>query len=274
MRRLFTFSLATTVAIVGFAVVVFFFNKNLGKGALQVTSEPNSQVYLDGKLIGQTPLCKCELPQMLSSSEYTIKLTPLEGNYVPFEQKIKISPKVLTVVDRNFTDEGGSSASVITLDKLSNKNETGLTVISFPSKAKVFLDGNEIGETPLLTKNITESDHEIKLTKKGYKDKIIRIRAVKGYKLEALIYLGVNPTDTVAPATSSAKTSVVKVLILQTPTGFLRVRSDPSLDSQQIGLVNPGEKYDFLEEKPGWLKIKLLDGNTGWVSSQYAEKQS
>lgn len=259
------------VAIAAFSLTVFIFSKNLGKGALQVTSDPQSKVYINGKLEGQTPLCKCELPQMLPSGDYSIKIIPTEGNSNPFETKIKISPKVLTVVDTSFQDDG-QSASIITLSQLPNKDDAQIQVSSFPSDAQVSLDSGQVGFSPVLQKNVTESDHEIKLAKKGYKDKIVRIRTVKGYRLEALVFLGLNPQDLTNVSSASAQISVQRVLILDTPTGFLRVRSDPSLGGSQVAQVLPGEKHDLLEEQSGWFKIKVDDKTSGWISSQYAQK--
>jgi uncharacterized protein YgiM (DUF1202 family) len=60
---------------------------------------------------------------------------------------------------------------------------------------------------------------------------------------------------------------------LQTPTGFLRVRDQASLNGAEIGQVKPGETYALLDEQTGWYQIKLTNGKTGWISSQYAQKQ-
>lgn len=274
MRRLFSISIASVAALVAFGISVFILNHNLGKGALQVTSEPNSKVYLNGQLIGQTPLCRCKAEEMLNVGNYNIRLVPTDGNFVPFEQKIPISQKVLTVVDRTFQEGGQSSGSVISLSKLSNKNDIALSVVSFPPSAKLFLDSAEQGLTPNKTSDITESDHELKLTKDGYKDKIIRIRTIKGYELNLLVFLGANP-ESASPSAASTPTpvSITKILILDTPTGFLRVRSEPSLSGSQVGQVLPGEKYDLLDEQNGWFKLKLKDGTVGWVSSQFSQKQ-
>lgn len=275
MKRVFAFLVLLLVTIIAFGITVFLYGKNLGKGALQVTSEPNSKVYLDGKFIGQTPLCKCDTQDMIDEGSYTIKLVLTEGSFSPFEQKISINPKVLTVVDRTFADNSGSSASLINLSKLPDKNSLSLTVISFPDKARIFLDGNEVGQSPLSINSITESDHELKLTKSGYKDKIVRIRTIKGYKLESVLFLAANPQEASASASQSAKVtlpSISQVLILDTPTGFLRVRDDGSLGGNQIAQVLPGEKYDLLSEKNGWYEIKLSNGKTGWISTQYAQK--
>jgi N-acetylmuramoyl-L-alanine amidase len=66
---------------------------------------------------------------------------------------------------------------------------------------------------------------------------------------------------------------VAKVLILQTPTGFLRVRDQASLNGTEMGQVKPGETYQLLDERTDWFQIKLTNGQSGWISSQYAQKQ-
>jgi N-acetylmuramoyl-L-alanine amidase len=66
----------------------------------------------------------------------------------------------------------------------------------------------------------------------------------------------------------------VEVEILSTSTGFLRVRSEPSILGEEIGRVEPGERYPYLDEDEdtGWLKIEYEEGKEGWVSGQYAKK--
>lgn len=265
------------IVILFFFVVIFFLNQNKGKGALQVTSVPQAKVYLNDRLLGQTPLCECDLKDMITSGDYTIKLVPTQGNLQPFEQRITILAKVLTVVDRTFGPQGLGSGSIISLTPISDKKDAQISTISFPNTTEVFLDNNLEGQTPLLLKNITESDHELKLIREGYKDKIIRIRTVLGYKLESLIFLGIDPNVATASATqisspSAAVLTVAKILILQTPTGFLRVRDQASLGGAEIGQAKPGETYTLLDEQSGWYKIKFNE-KIGWISSQYAQKQ-
>jgi uncharacterized protein YgiM (DUF1202 family) len=64
-----------------------------------------------------------------------------------------------------------------------------------------------------------------------------------------------------------------KVVIIDTPTGFLRVRSASSTASLEINRAIPGETYEMITETNGWFEIKLKDGKTGWISGQYAKKQ-
>jgi len=256
---------------------MFFLGNNSGKGALQVTSTPRASVYLNGKKIGNTPLCKCEAEDLIKTGEYEIKLIPDEGNFKPFQEKITINKSTLTVVDKEFSSGTQGSSSIITLSPTSNKKDSELLVLSLPSSGNVFLDNNALGATPLFLKRITASDHYLSITKNGYKDKTIEIRTVQGYKLTTMVSLGVNPTvssPSAAPlASPSVSPTLPKVVIIDTPTGFLRVRSASSTASLEINRAIPGETYEMITETNGWFEIKLKDGKTGWISGQYAKKQ-
>ena len=272
------------VCVLGFFAYQYFIVAARGVGALQVTSVPASNVYLNGKLIGQTPLCKCEATTMIRSGDYQLKLVPSDNSFADFQEQITISSKVLTVADWKFAPGGASEGSTISLTPLDNSTGTSLFVVSFPDRASVFLDSNQVGTTPLLMSGLTPSDHIIKVTKDGYAEKDVRIRTPEGYKLSATVYLGIDDsflasasasTAPTASASASPSPSVAQatVKILSTPTGFLRVHTDASLDASQSGEVNPGDILPLLNEQRGWYEIKMSDGTTGWISSQYAAKQ-
>lgn len=65
----------------------------------------------------------------------------------------------------------------------------------------------------------------------------------------------------------------VFVVVKDTPTGWLRVREEPSVAASESAKVNPGDKFELLEEKSGWQKIEYIAGKFGWVSGQYTEKR-
>ena len=276
MKKVFYILAPFVLVILIFAAVLYFLSQNNSKGALQVTSTPVAKVYANGKLLGQTPLCACELKDMLAVGNYALRLVPTTGGFEPFEQTITIAPKVLTVVDRSFAAQGLGSGSIINLTPLNDPKDMQISVVSFPDSAQVFLDDNPQGQAPALLQNITESDHELKLSKTGYKDKIVRIKTTPGYKLEVLVFLGINPdvaTASASSASASAVLQVAKVIVLNTPTGFLRVRDQPSLGGNEVGQVKPGETYQLLDERADWYQIKLTNGQSGWISSEYAQKQ-
>jgi len=58
-----------------------------------------------------------------------------------------------------------------------------------------------------------------------------------------------------------------KIVVQETGTGWLRVRSIPG--GSEIGRVYPGERYILLDQKDGWVLIALPAGQKGWVSSKY-----
>lgn len=259
-----------------FLLIVLVINKDSGKGALQVTSFPESQVFLEGKFVGKTPLCLCELPQLIESKEYNIKLVPTKNGLKSYEQKIIIYSGVLTVVDRTFEeDAAGSSGSLITLSPIDDEKSSELLVTSFPNNAQVILDSNPEGNTPLLLSDITSSDHEIKILKDGYKEKIIKVKAIEGKRLEISMNLGIKMdlNSQEAPRASVSAETKPQVTIIDTPTGFLRVRRESSVGSEQIGTLNPGDKVELVSESNGWYEITLADGQTGWISSAYATKE-
>jgi hypothetical protein len=270
------------IAILIFGLILYLLGTRPEKGALQITSAPKASVYIDDKLMGETPLCLCDPKNMPKVGDYTIRIVPLTGNFEPFQRKIKITPKVLTVVDRTFAQTALAQASIISLTPIDDRKDAQVSVISFPVAADVYLDSILDGKAPVLVKNQTESDHEIKVSKEGYKDKTIRIRTVLGYKLEAVVYLGIDPavaTQSAARISTPSATAITSVasatvLILQTPTGFLRVRRTASVGGEEIGRVNPGETYSLTGETDGWYQIELKDKTKGWISSQYAKKQS
>lgn len=296
MKKVILILLASVLlaAVLVFISIQFIFKGQNKKGALQVTSAPESKVFLDNKYLGQTPLCKCEAADMLKEGEYTMRLTPLDKTLSEFQGKVNISEGILTVVDRKFGKGSLSSGSIISLSPLTDKKKIELLVVSFPQGSDISLDGNIIGSTPLLYKDLTESDHVVKIKKTGYKEKSVRIRASLGYKLTIAGYLSIDtdalsgsiapqastsavPSISIAPSPTLSDSKSIKVggqvVILDTPTGFLRVRESPSLGSAEVARITPGGTYSLLDEKTGWYEIKLESGSTGWISSQYAQKQ-
>jgi len=275
LRKIIFLLIPLLIITIIFSIFVLFMSRQNGRGALQVTSVPKSQVFLDGKYIGNTPLSLIELPDLLDIGEYSLKLVPTEKGLKEWSEKISIYKGALTVVDRTFDKNLGSSTSTtITLTQASNKDKSELSVISFPSGAQVVLDSSIKGSTPILLEDITISDHEIKILKDGYKEKVVKVKAVEGKRMEVVVNLGIR-TDLASesPVASTSATLSKKVKVLDTPTGFLRVRESPSLESSQSGTVNPGDLLDLISKEEEWYQITLPDGKTGWISSEYAQEE-
>lgn len=264
------------------AFIVFSF-KNAGKGALQVTANIKSKVFLDGKYIGDTQLCKCDQNQTIATGNYELRIEPTDTTYPAYTARIKINGGVLTAVDRTFLPSSLASAYILTLEK-SNLTKPELIITTIPDGAMVTIDSVPLGATPYKSDSLSSSEHEIEIQKQGFAKKTIRIKTVDGHKLTVKAQLGTEGSEeellqpTKAVVKQDTKTqptptvTAAKITVLDTPNGFLRVRSGPGTSNSEVGRVKPGEIYDVLKEDSGWYQITLSDKTEGWVSSQFASK--
>lgn len=283
MKKKAVFVFAVLLILVGLFVIIKVASNVLfpiGNGALQVTSNIKSEVFLDGKSIGTTPVCKCEQNERVRQGEHVVKIAPSDKSQTSYTTKVNVQAGVMTVIERTFLPGSYASSYILTLEK-TNSNDAQLFVASIPDAALISLDGNAIGVSPLLQRNISASEHELEIQKQGFGKKTIRVRAVPSYKLVVNIMLGTEPDKedevnqpqiTPSPTTNTTPIPVNKIKVRSTPTGFLNVRENANTNSKKLGEVKPEETYEYLEEKAGWFQIKMTDGKLGWINGTYAEK--
>lgn len=270
-----------------------FFQKKYG--ALQITTNPQSEVYLDDEKIGETPFKK----EDLKVKEYSVKLIPQQG--LEWQTRITLNSNITTVINYEFEQElDYSSGSILTLEPLINSEAVEIALITNPDNAAVKLDGQPKGFAPLQIKNVEAGNHTLVISAPGYKQKQIDIKAVKGHKLTVEIQLAKEKLVDENESTESAETEEDKAIeetskvtdideeksaspsanikrpyieVLDTPTGWLRVRSEPTTaEDNEVSKIYPGEKYQYLDSNDsGWHKIVVEDGTEGWISSRYAE---
>jgi len=89
--------------------------------------------------------------------------------------------------------------------------------------------------------------------------------------------VGDSPTPTTSPQVSDVleelpATNTQQVIIKSTETGWLNIREGPGSNFGIVRKIDDGGTYEFLEEKDGWIKIKLSDGLLGWGSARYMQK--
>jgi hypothetical protein len=268
-----------TILSLGFllAAALFFIGYFKPKpGGILISSQPAASVYVDGKMVGKTPY-----EGTYESKAISIDLVPEEDgkNYEPYKTRVTLVSGVKTVIRREFAEgEGGSSGDIVYFEKERGKTAS-LVVFADPDNSQVFIDGTAVGFTPYKSGNVTDGEHQVAIKSSGYIDRGISVRALTGYKLTIFVELAkVLEESKVEAVTSEIKTFIE---ILDTPTGFLRVRSEPGSAGREIHQAKPGEKYLFLEEdtETGWYKIQLEaptaglpNGRDGWVSNEYSKK--
>ncbi|MDO8551475.1 MAG: SH3 domain-containing protein [bacterium] len=278
---------------------------------LQVKSVPVSTVFLDGKKLGRTlyedkKLASGDFTLRLVPENTTSNLSPWERKI-----KL-INGAETIINWSFGESESKSSGEVMTLEKISDSKTAALQIISSPDSSLVKFDGEPKGFTPLFFDKQEPSDKGITLSASGFEEKTIDIKLLPGYKLILNVKLaevdsseedsGSTETENLAPTPSAQTTPSAKqtptptpkatvtpkptgkvtptpvsldkpyVTISSTPTGFLRVRSQPSTSASEIAQVKPGESYPLLDEQSGWYKIPYQEGKEGWISGQYAKK--
>jgi len=262
-------SVVIFLSLLVFSLIGSFRQKGAG---LLVETNPSAIVYLDGVQVGKTPYETTVKP-----GEVTLKLVP-ESTETPltfYETKVTLISGIKTVVKRDFgeTDET-SQGEIISFEKVGG-SQTGISIVTNPDSAQISLDGQIRGFSPVKISSLLQGEHQVILSAPGYLERTVNLKSILGYKLTLIVKLAKDSNAQKTPEPEVAKeTKTILVEILTTPTGYLRVRSEPSSSATEVAQVKPGEKYAFLEDdaQTGWFKIEYQKGKSGWVSNQYAKK--
>ncbi len=152
-------------------------------GTLVVRSTPEgAHVRVDGKLRGRTPLSLRDLP--LRGATVTIE----QAGYRPDERRIALSAAHPTVtLDARLTKEAPERTTSAT---------TGALVIeSRPVGARVFLDDQEIGVTPLSLPDIAPGAHRVRLEMPGFTRWITTSQVTAGARTRVAASLEQGPSQ-------------------------------------------------------------------------------
>lgn len=237
------------------------------KAGLKVTANSQATVFLNDTHVGKIPLEK----EDLKPGEHTIRVSTDTQAVI---RKTRLSKGMWTLMNVEFGAEETQTASeLVSLEK-----GEGFIVTSDPDGATVSIDGNMRGITPLSLRNIDEGTHVLSVAKEGYLERsVTNLKITAGRLVTIAITLpkaqGASVTSQATPSALPPETLATKtVTILETGTGWLRVRSSPSLSGTEIGKINVGESYPYTEENSGWAHITLLDGRDGWILAQFTKK--
>lgn len=241
------------------------------KSGVEIMSYPTAKVYINGKEAGMTPYKNTSL----TPGNTEVRLASTDGEW---SKSIELRNNINTVIDWEINkDEKQGGGYILYLEKTGDTNKAGLLVNSMPNKCAVAIDGEIKGYSPIKLDDIGEGDRQVTISYPGHKNVNVYVKAIKGYQLVVESKLANEPivlneqTEEREEVVSVIRTDN-KIKILDTETGWLRVRSDASNNANEVDRVEPGESYDLIEEDEDWYKILLEDGKEGWVSAKYAEK--
>jgi hypothetical protein len=268
-------------------------------GRIKIVSSPSAGVFIDNAAVGKTPF-----EEKYKVGEYMLKLIP-EGDATStasWQGKIRIYKNALTYVNRELgatdVNSAGEVFTVIPMETKPKDNNYGeIYVESDPSGVIVYLDNDEKGVAPLVLQDVLKGDHELSVAMPGFYRRTQKINIDGGYRVNTLFKLAIDPgqikptptstssasatlkegdneaTASASPAVTKKPTGKTTITIDDTPVGFLRVRSEPTVNASESARVKPGETFDVLDEKDGWYKINYEETASGWVSGQYVTKE-
>ena len=238
---------------------------------IYIDSQPASAVYVDGQQVGRTPY-----REKIDPGEVVIKLVPdsFEVPLSTYETKVNFTAGVETVIKRDFGEfEETSSGEIVSFEKVGGE-QTTLSIVTIPDSAQLLIDGRERAIAPIKI-SVNPGAHSVVASADGYKERIIESKTYPGHNLIAVIKLAQVEDEPVLDAelVESEEAEEEYVEILSTPTGFLRVREEPSTLGEEVGRVEPGERFLYLDTdaRTGWLKIQFNEEVEGWISNQYAK---
>lgn len=271
-KKRFFFGVVFLIILALIAFFIWRFIINPSKAKLVVETEPVSQVFVNGEQVGKTPF-----EGEFEEREIDLKLVPesFEQALMPYEAKVFLTSGVETIVRREFgAEEGMSQGEEISFEKEANGN-VSLSIVSVPEGTSLYVDQNYIDLTPVKYNDLDPGIHEVTLRAEGYKERSFSVQLIPGYGLTAYVEMAKIPQE-VSETSGDVEDEISKneeelVVILDTPTGFLRVREEASTSSLEITQVEPGEEYLLLNSQEDWYEIQIDEETSGWVSSQYAE---
>lgn len=284
-----------------------FLDKKNRAGLQVLTPEVPSSVFLNGQYLDKTPLVE----KTLTPGSYTLRIVPDDPELVSHDTTITLRSGVLSVLTwRAGKRPELSGGVIIEMEPLPSSKESEVSIISIPDNAIVNLDDGAKEFAPITIANIASGPHEFEATLPSYETQRHTIDVVPGYRLLLTVKLAKLPetgteekTDTALDASPSAQLTaplatgsavatqsararaatnsaeaaqLVKIL----PTNFfqegkevLRVRNNPGTLGAEIGFVEVGELYPYIEStSSGWIKLRF-NNVEGWVSSEYTSLQ-
>lgn len=273
MKTLRTLIISVLVLLFFIGGLLFFVGYFSPKpGGIKIETTPNSSVFINGNLVGQTPY-----ESTFKMGKIVLRLVPQgsEEPLLPYETSLIITSGIETVVSRNFAErEDKASGYVISFEKLKSKN-TEFKASSQPENAQVLIDGVSKGFSPYETSSIAPAMHKLEVKFPGYKDFTVTIKTIAGYRLILYAKLAKDDIGNEVPSDNQNQKTVT---ILNTPTGYLRVRTKPGDSGSEIAQVKTGEKYVYIDTdvETGWVEIQyqapkegMPSGITGFVSGEY-----
>ncbi len=270
------------------SVQEFWFEKSKSGETLKVISDPaNAAVFIDNAEVGKTPYSS----EKLSEGEYDLRIdnpgyeTQTARINIKKGYTLNIRVKLFPIPAPSAVNllEGATDFYNISMDNQIVLADTqnwvnavvywnktrGLNIAGTGLNKELVFDyfvdykGNIFSSTGVIVTD-PAATAALKEAKKGaYLGRVSDGQGITAEAKNAVL----NLNSSAASAGGTGK----KATVLNTGTGWLRVRDVAGLAGTEVAKVDVGKEYPVLEEGTGWVKIKVSETVQGWVSADYVQ---
>ncbi len=177
-------------------------DKNNKAGLQILTNDVGAAVFLGEQYLDKTPYINKEL----KPGQYLLKIVPDDSSFVPYETTINLRRGLLTVVTWKPGQRPELSGGVVyELEKLPNKGQTEVSIVSIPDGAVVSFDEGDKDFSPVLSTDVQPGTHEISVSLPSYETQQHTVNVVAGHRLNILVKLAKNPVGEEETASQAAQ---------------------------------------------------------------------
>jgi PEGA domain len=286
-------------------IALLFTGCSLGKSkaGIIVKSNPAGNVFINDKEVGVSPY----QDENMAPGSYTVRIKSESGEWT--SNKIRILENTIYNINRelavNSSEQAGENVSIekgkgITVVTLPSQVEVSLDGQKQGNTPYLIPSASEGEHEILLTKEGYVS-RKIKIRARDDYKIVIEAQLKKEGTATTQPSPTAAPSSTASASPSAKATATAKasasvtpkasasatpkasvaastapgantVTILDTPTGWLRVRDKAGIEGKEIAKVNTNESFPYEEQlDSGWTLIVMADGTKGYVASRYVK---
>jgi hypothetical protein len=147
------------------------------RGSIQVTSDRQANVFVDGEKSGMTPRNLNGVPL----GSHTIRVT--RPGYAPQEQTVVLTAEEPSArLTFTLRPGGGAAPPAGTANAPAVKSVLTVLIESTPPGARIRINGRDLGPTPLTVRQLRPGTHTLELRLSGYKPWSQRLTVAAGDK--------------------------------------------------------------------------------------------
>jgi hypothetical protein len=172
--------IAFVLFMAGIALLLFArYLASKEKALLSIESTPEATVYINSKIVGNTPLEIEVEPRELSLG---LSAQDESGAQLSYASTLNPAAKVKTIIKRNLGRSTAESSGVIFTLVPSVIGER-ISVVTQPDSARVTFDDTDYGQAPI-TIPAAVGKHTLSIQALGYQDYETPVQIIKGFEVQ------------------------------------------------------------------------------------------